>query len=150
MRRLGLGRARGICIFPSSCSRDTTVFVAKRILVSKKKRGPPPTGKGTPIVTRLQPTHLAALDGWIAKQHEPLSRPEAIRRLIEMGLKSKLRLPLHTKKTAAKAAEIAERHIDPLIELSATVEERRRRKRRLIKGPTEFRDIRADLPKPIK
>lgn len=124
--------------------------MAKRTLASKKKRGQSPTGKGTPILTRLQPTHLAALDAWITKQREPLSRPEAIRRLIEVGLKSKPTLPLHTKKIAAKAAEIAERHIDPLIEPSATVEERRQRKRRLIKGPTEFHDIRADLPKPIK
>jgi len=33
---------------------------------------------------------LAALDGWIAKQKEPdLTRPEAIRRLVELGLKAK-------------------------------------------------------------
>jgi hypothetical protein len=33
---------------------------------------------------------LAALDAWIAKQKEPeLSRPEAIRRLVEIGLKVK-------------------------------------------------------------
>jgi hypothetical protein len=31
---------------------------------------------------------LAALDAWIAKQREPLSRPEAIRRLVEAGLKA--------------------------------------------------------------
>jgi hypothetical protein len=33
---------------------------------------------------------LAALDAWIAKQKEPeLTRPEAIRRLVELGLKAK-------------------------------------------------------------
>jgi hypothetical protein len=33
---------------------------------------------------------LAALDSWIDKQKEPdLSRPEAIRRLVEIGLKAK-------------------------------------------------------------
>jgi hypothetical protein len=33
---------------------------------------------------------LAALDLWISKQKEPdLSRPEAIRRLVELGLKTK-------------------------------------------------------------
>jgi hypothetical protein len=101
-------------------------------------------------VTRFQPNPLAALDAWIARQREPMSRPEAIRRLVEAGLKAKPTLPLHTKKAAAKAAKIAERHIDPLIEPSAPVEERHHRKRRLIKGPAEFRDIRADLPKPGK
>jgi hypothetical protein len=33
---------------------------------------------------------LSALDAWIAKQKEAgLSRPEAIRRLVELGLKAK-------------------------------------------------------------
>jgi hypothetical protein len=33
---------------------------------------------------------IAVLDAWIAKQKEPgLSRPEAIRRLVELGLKVK-------------------------------------------------------------
>jgi hypothetical protein len=35
---------------------------------------------------------LATLDAWITKQGEPdLSRPEAIRRLVELGLKVKPR-----------------------------------------------------------
>lgn len=63
--------------------------MAKQTVISKKKRGPPPTGKGTPVVTRLQPDQLAALDAWIAKQREPVTRPEAIRRLVELGLKGK-------------------------------------------------------------
>jgi len=38
------------------------------------------------------PAQSAAIDHWIAKQKEPeLSRPEAIRRLVEIGLKSKTR-----------------------------------------------------------
>jgi hypothetical protein len=33
---------------------------------------------------------IASLDAWIAKQKEPgLTRPEAIRRLVEIGLKAK-------------------------------------------------------------
>ena len=49
----------------------------------KKRRGPAPTGKGTPIQVRLQPSQLAALDGWIAKQDAPVTRPEAIRAMME-------------------------------------------------------------------
>jgi hypothetical protein len=45
----------------------------------QKKRGPPATGKGTPITVRLQPPELAMLDDWIAEQEIPPSRPEAIR-----------------------------------------------------------------------
>jgi len=34
----------------------------------------------------MQPPQLDALDAWIDSQQEPPSRPEAIRRLIELGL----------------------------------------------------------------
>ena len=32
---------------------------------------------------RLQPSQLTALDAWIAKQDRPLTRPEAIRAMME-------------------------------------------------------------------
>jgi hypothetical protein len=35
---------------------------------------------------RLQPFHLKALDAWIAKQHPPVTRPEAIRAMMETVL----------------------------------------------------------------
>jgi len=47
-----------------------------------------------------------------------------------------------------KAADLAGEEIDRLGDQAATGEERASRKRRLIKGPREFRDIRADRPKP--
>jgi hypothetical protein len=38
---------------------------------------------------RLLPDQFAAIDAWIKRQIEPdLSRPEAIRRLVELGLKA--------------------------------------------------------------
>jgi hypothetical protein len=60
-------------------------------VITKKRRGRPvTTGKGTLIGVRLLDDPLSSLDAWIAKQKEPdLSRPEAIRRLIELGLKVK-------------------------------------------------------------
>jgi hypothetical protein len=36
-----------------------------------------------PVVVRLQPLQLSALDGWIARQDAPLTRPEAIRAMME-------------------------------------------------------------------
>jgi hypothetical protein len=50
-------------------------------------------------------------------------------------------------KAASKASEMAGQQIDKLVDPSATAEERQQRKRRLLKGPGEFRDLRADLPK---
>jgi metal-responsive CopG/Arc/MetJ family transcriptional regulator len=46
-----------------------------------------PDQPGTLIGVRLQPDALARLDAWIARQVPPFpSRPEAVRRLMEMAL----------------------------------------------------------------
>jgi hypothetical protein len=45
---------------------------------------------------------------------------------------------------AAKASEMAAKQVDRLIDSSTPAEERQRRKRRLVKGPKEFRDIRGN------
>lgn len=51
------------------------------------------------------------------------------------------------KRSQRKAAKMAGREIDRLGDQAATSEERAKRKRRLIKGPREFRDLRGGLPK---
>jgi formate dehydrogenase maturation protein FdhE len=51
-------------------------------------------------------------------------------------------------KRAAKAREMASQAVDRLSDSSATDEERQSRKRRLLKGPKEFRDIRDKRTKP--
>jgi hypothetical protein len=54
-----------------------------------KKIGRPPTGAES-VHLRVLPDQSAAIDAWITKQKEPeLTRPEAIRRLVELGLKAK-------------------------------------------------------------
>ena len=65
--------------------------MAKSITVNANKRGRPvTTGTGTIVGVRMLDAPLAALDFWIDKQKEPgLSRPEAIRRLVELGLRVK-------------------------------------------------------------
>jgi len=63
----------------------------RQSVISRKRRGPPPTGKGVPILVRIQPELLASLDVWIAKQDISFTRPEAIRRLIEFGLAGKVK-----------------------------------------------------------
>jgi hypothetical protein len=65
--------------------------MGKSISVNTNKRGRPvTTGTGTVVGVRMLDRPLATLDAWIAKQKEPeLSRPEAIRRLVELGLKVK-------------------------------------------------------------
>jgi hypothetical protein len=54
--------------------------------IGKKRIGRPPIG-AVPIMVRVLPDQAAALDAWIKKQKDPdLTRPEAIRRLVELGL----------------------------------------------------------------
>lgn len=61
--------------------------MTRQSLLSRKKRGPPATGKGRLIGVRIQPNDLRALDGWIKQQDDKPSRPEAIRRLVGQVLK---------------------------------------------------------------
>jgi hypothetical protein len=92
---------------------------------------------------------LAAVDAWIAKQKDPdLSRPEAIRRLVEMGLKVKMSArPVGKPGRRSRAQELAKNAIDEMIDPTASPDERAQRRRRLTKGPPEFREDRVDLPK---
>jgi hypothetical protein len=56
----------------------------------KRGRGRPPKD-ATPVLVRLPANQIYALDRWIAKHRvgDVLSRPEAIRRLVVLGLKAK-------------------------------------------------------------
>ena len=56
---------------------------ATRVITKKR---PPVTG--TLIGVRLQPDSLSAVDTWRKKQTDLPSRPEAIRRLLDVALKS--------------------------------------------------------------
>ena len=119
----------------------------RKTMKPRKKRGPPPTGKGTPIMVRIQPRQLSTLDTWIKQQDATLSRPEAIRRLTEKGLAGTIALRKRGAGTSPKAAEMAGREIDRLADQSVGGDERASRKRRLVSGPKEFRDMRGDQPK---
>jgi hypothetical protein len=59
--------------------------MAKSIRDIPKKRGrgrPKTTGRGEGILLRLHSAQVFALDAWINEQESPVSRPEAIRRLL--------------------------------------------------------------------
>jgi hypothetical protein len=97
-------------------------------------------------MVRVQPVQLTALDAWIAAQDDPPpSRPEAIRRLVDLGLAATPPVRQRTPKARAKALDLASQQIDQLSDPSATNEEQRQRKRRLLKGPGEFREIRNEI-----
>jgi hypothetical protein len=64
-------------------------MMAKSNHVTKKSRGRPKTGIGVQIGMRWQGPDLAQIDAWRRKQDDLPSRPIAIRRLVELGLKLK-------------------------------------------------------------
>jgi hypothetical protein len=98
------------------------------------------------IGIRLSPDKRKAVEAWAKTALDKPSLSEAMRRLVELGLASAHR-SVTRKKKAIEASEMAGQEIDRLGDPSATDEERQRRKRKLIKGPKEFRDIRRNRPK---
>jgi hypothetical protein len=122
----------------------------KSISASAKSRGRPvTTGTGTTIGVRMLDGRIASLDAWIAKQKEPdLTRPEAIRRLVELGLTVKTPArPVSKPGRRLRAAELAAKAIDKIGDPAAPPEERAQRRRRLTKGPEEFQEMRLDRPR---
>ena len=118
--------------------------MAKKL--TPKRRGRPATGRDPVSAIRLPAELTAAIDKWAAR-NETASRSDAIRRLVELGLAVSGPLKQRSPKAASKALDLAGQQIDKIADPSATAEERQQRKRRLLKGPGEFRDLRADLPK---
>ena len=58
---------------------------------TQKRRGGRPRIDAVPIMVRVAPDKVAALDAWRARQDDAPSRPEAIRRLVEIALRSEAR-----------------------------------------------------------
>jgi hypothetical protein len=53
----------------------------------KKRRGRPATGRGTMVSSRLPPAVVETVDDWALRNDT--TRSDAIRRLVELGLKVK-------------------------------------------------------------
>ena len=90
---------------------------------------------------------LIAIDKWRRRQIPIPSVSEAIRLLIDQALAAAPSARQLSKDAKRKAAELASREIDRLGNLPADNDERARRKRRLIKGPRELREVRGDQSK---
>jgi metal-responsive CopG/Arc/MetJ family transcriptional regulator len=108
------------------------------------RRSSAPKAADVAITVRLPRDLLKRIDRWIADQQDPVGRSEAIRRLAEAGL-DRGAAPSKTGKLsrgAEQAAGMANDMIDSLGDRSATHEDREHRKRRLVKGPSEFREMR--------
>lgn len=112
------------------------------------------TVTGTLVGVRLQSEQIKAIDAWAVKQEPPVTRPEAIRGMIDAILhtlaKNVDEKPVSKPARASRARELAAETIDKMSDPSAPPEERAQRRRRLMKGPEEFREVRIDRPKAKK
>jgi Ribbon-helix-helix protein, copG family len=121
----------------------------KPISANKKSgRGRPKKAGGVDPVSAVRlPSDLTEqVDVW--GERRKLNRSEAIRRLVELGLKVKTPARLASGPGQRLRAQVlAVKAIEGIIEPSAPPEERAERRRRLTKGPSEFREDRVDLPK---
>jgi hypothetical protein len=108
------------------------------------RRSSAPKAGETAITVRLSRNLLKRIDRWIASQHGPVSRPEALRLLAESGLDraGSSSKAAGSNRSAEQAAGMASDMIDSLGDRSATHDDREQRKRRLVKGPSEFREMR--------
>jgi hypothetical protein len=120
--------------------------MAKSIKVNQKKRGRPATGRDPVSAVRLPIELTAAVDKW-GEDHDA-NRSEAIRRLVELGLTGKTPArPVSKPGRRLRAQELATKAIEKIVNPAAPPEEQAQRRRQLTKGPSEFREDRADLPK---
>ncbi len=157
-------------IFPSTRFYVTPKLMTKSVKVTpKKRRGRPATGRDPHVTSRMPPGLIADVEAWATANGT--TRSEAIRRLVEIGLaKSKARstgrrppaalvsdlaveaidsLPPKPvgKPGKLRAQELAAKAIEKMLDPAAPAEERAQRRRRLTKGPIEFREARVDQPK---
>jgi hypothetical protein len=59
-----------------------------RKLVGPKKRGRPATGRDPHFGFRIPVETIAEIDAWAAQQSDKPSRSEAVRRLLDAGMKA--------------------------------------------------------------
>ena len=119
----------------------------KKAAPTKWPIGRPATGKAPMMGFRADPVIRASIVRWAENQPDTPTLSEAIRRLVELGLTVKAPArPVSKPDRRLRAAELAAKTIDKIADPAAPPEERAQRRRRLTKGPEEFREVRVDRP----
>lgn len=91
------------------------------------------------MLVRIPVDTLINLDAWIVERGDPnISRPEAIRRLVELGLTGKSEARLRADSQKQRAKDMASRAIERMADAGVSADDRP--KSRLLRGSEEFRD----------
>jgi hypothetical protein len=123
---------------------NMSLWLASAGLQATKKAKAPsrPIGdRDAQVAARMPPDLIDAVEAWAAKNDT--SRSGAFRQLVELGLKAK-QPGGYSDQQKQRAKEMAGEAIDANSDDKAHADDQARRKRRLIKGPEEFRDLRID------
>ena len=124
-----------------------TKTMKKTARVKQKVMGRPRTGITPLMGFRADPVIRASIVRWAENQPDQPTLSEAIRRLVELGLKVKTPArPVSKPGRKLRAQELATKAIAKIIDPTASPDERAQRRRRLTKGPIEFREARVDQP----
>jgi hypothetical protein len=94
---------------------------------------------------RADPELRTDIEKWAKGQPDKPKLSDAVRRLVELGLTAKTKSAPSERQRAA-FAELASKAIDSLTTGMPDNDEKASRKRRLLKGPEEFRSLRVDRP----
>lgn len=90
---------------------------------------------------------LRALAEVCERRAETAAQIDAAKALAREGLKSSFPISRsHPRLQAARAAQLAERALENIEDTAAPPQERVQRRRKLTKGPSEFREDRIDQP----
>ena len=118
-------------------------MVNARVKVTQKRKpGRPATGRDPTTSIRFPADLIVRIEAWGAPKG--IGRSAAIRRLVEQALEGiRPKAPRHAASDKS-ASDMAGHEIDKLADVGATNEEQASRKRRLLKGPKEFREMRAN------
>jgi hypothetical protein len=120
--------------------------IMKQAISAKQKRGRPPTGIRPMIGFRADFQLRQAIEKWAKSQADKPKLSDAIRRLVEIALTDTSKARGQSPSGAARAKSLATRAVEGIIDPSVPSEERAQRRRRLTKGPAEFREDRVDQP----
>src|SRR5437763_1855161 len=69
-------------------SNTFSAVMSREKVIQKKKLGRPATGNDPIRTFRLSDAKVAEIDAWAARQPDNPSRSEALRRLIDLGMKA--------------------------------------------------------------
>jgi len=97
-------------------------------------------------MVRVQPDMAKQLDDWRRIQDDLPGRPEAIRRLVEIGLAnaSPMKPKAAPPANAKRAEEMVAKVIDGVMPLGTPAEERKVRRRKILERPSTVRGARID------